>query len=129
MNVFRFAPVETPSLIRAAPAARASGFESLTLSYGSNIFTDSAYFRPGLSRNRAAHKFEFVRLLARAICSLTGGMSDQELKTCATLCSFRTEKYSGCRKFLFLISAPYGQPAGSWLRNLSRSATKSRPCW
>src|SRR6266700_889936 len=90
MNVFRFAPVEAPSLIRAAPAARASGFGSLILSYGSNIFTDSAYFRPGLSRNRAAHKFEFVRLLARAICSLTGGMSDQELKTCETLCSFRT---------------------------------------
>ena len=62
MNVFRLPPVSTPSLISNAPAARASGFGSLTLSYGSNSLTDSSYLRPGLIRNRAAHRFGLVRL-------------------------------------------------------------------
>ena len=41
-NVRRFGPAATPSVINDLPAARASGFSSLMLSYGSNAFTASS---------------------------------------------------------------------------------------
>ncbi len=61
-NVRRSGPAALASAISARPAARASGFSSLMLSQGSNAFTACSYFRPGLSRKRAATRSGLVRL-------------------------------------------------------------------
>lgn len=66
MNVRCFGPAAFPSSINALPAARASGFSSLMLSYGSNALTACSYLRPGLSRKRAAIRSGFVRLAFRS---------------------------------------------------------------
>ena len=49
-------------------------------------------------------------------------LASHELKTCATRCRARHSNYSGFSQFRLRISTPYGQPVGSWPRNLSRSA-------